>query len=140
MSSYNCVLLVDDDGVTNFINHRLVKKLNLSTRIESAINGADALNFLKEFALKNENKGPELIFLDVNMPILNGFEFVSYFEKLELKNKEKIQLIMLTSSMHPKVVTKIPEDIKVTYLEKPLTEEKLIDLLKIKPKTAENNS
>lgn len=140
MSSYNCVLLVDDDGVTNFINHRLVKKLNLSTRIESATNGIDALNFLKEFALKNDNKGPELIFIDINMPILNGFEFVSYFEKLELNNKEKIRLVMLTSGINSRLATQIPDDMKVNYLEKPLTEEKLIDLLNIKTKSAENNS
>lgn len=138
MRSFNCVLLIDDDGVTNFINHRLVKKMDLSSRIESAINGVEALNFIKEYAMKNENKGPELILLDVNMPVLNGLEFLNYFEKLELQNKENIEILLLTAGNQIPVKENPSKKLKVTYLEKPLSAEKLKSLFEKEPSAKGN--
>ena len=128
--SFNCVLLVDDDGVTNFINHRLIKKLNLTTCIQSSMNGNEALRYIKDFSSQNDQHCPELILLDINMPVLDGFEFLEEFEKLELKNRDKVKIIVLTTSTHQKDVMKIARDAKIGYINKPLTEEKLIDCLK----------
>jgi response regulator of citrate/malate metabolism len=125
----NCVLLVDDDGVTNFINHRLIKKLNITSSIHSAINGSEAIKFLLDYASKNNNNGPELILLDINMPVLDGFEFLEQFEKLKLKNKDKIKIIVLTTSTHQKDIKKIASHSTIGYINKPLTIEKLQETL-----------
>ncbi|MBX9853506.1 MAG: response regulator [Cytophagaceae bacterium] len=126
---YNCVLLVDDDGVTNFINHRLIKKLNLTDCIQSAINGNEALRYIKDFISKNDQNCPELILLDINMPVLDGFEFLDEFQKLNINNRDRVKIIMLTTSTHQKDVLKIAKDTKIGYINKPLTEEKLKECL-----------
>lgn len=130
VQQFNCVLLVDDDGVTNFINHRLIKKMGITSSIQSAINGNEALKFLHDFASKHDNNGPELILLDLNMPVLDGFEFLDHFEKLTLNNKNEIRIVILTTSTHQKDLTKIEKDNRnLDYFNKPLTEEKLKELL-----------
>jgi len=126
---FNCVLLIDDDGVTNFINHRLIKKLKITSSIHSAINGNEAIRFLLDYASKNHNNGPELIFLDINMPVLDGFEFLEQFEKLNLKNKDNIKIIVLTTSTHQKDINKIADHATIGYINKPLTAEKLLETL-----------
>lgn len=128
-NKFNCVLLIDDDGVTNFINHRLIKKMNLTSCIQSAINGNEALKFLKSFLVQNENQGPELILLDINMPVLDGFEFLEQFEKIEFSNKEQIRIIILTTSTHQKDILKITANARTGYINKPLTEDKLREIL-----------
>lgn len=127
---FNCVLLIDDDGITNFINHRLIKKLNITHSIESAINGNEALLFLREYAIKNNNKSPELILLDLNMPVLDGFEFLEEFQKLNFDNKEKVRILILTTSTHQKDIGRLVGNSNISYINKPLTEEKLIETFK----------
>lgn len=126
---FNCVLLIDDDGVTNFINHRLIKKMNITNCIDSAMNGKEALKFLINFAQQHENNGPELILLDINMPVLDGFEFLEQFEKIRFQNKDKIQIIVLTTSTHQKDIVKISAHAQIGYVNKPLTREKLLESL-----------
>jgi response regulator of citrate/malate metabolism len=130
---YNCVLLIDDDGVTNFINHRLIKKMNITECISSAVNGNEALKYLKEYSQKNNNLGPELILLDINMPVLDGFEFLEQFEKISLANKDRIKIIILTTSTHQKDILKISSNTKIGYINKPLTQEKLQENIENSP-------
>lgn len=86
------ILLVDDDKVDVMTVKRAVKKLNINNPIEVAANGEEAIRFLKE----SENPTPGLILLDINMPRMNGIEFLREREKdVSLK---KIPVIMLTSS------------------------------------------
>jgi response regulator of citrate/malate metabolism len=126
---FNCVLLVDDDGVTNFINHRLIKKMNITDNIQSAVNGNEPLKYLKDFSLKNENKGPELVLLDINMPVLDGFEFLEQFQTLSFSNKENIKIVILTTSTHQKDILKISTNVHIGYINKPLTQDKLMEVL-----------
>lgn len=126
---FNCVLLVDDDGVTNFINHRLIKKMNITGCIQSAVNGNEALKYLKEFSLKNDNKGPELVLLDINMPVLDGFEFLEHFQTMSFANKENIKIVILTTSTHQKDILKISSNTHIGYINKPLTQDKLMEVL-----------
>jgi response regulator of citrate/malate metabolism len=126
---FNCVLLVDDDGVTNFINHRLIKKMNITGCIQSAVNGNEALKYLKDFSLKNDNKGPELVLLDINMPVLDGFEFLEQFQTMSFSNKENIKIVILTTSTHQKDILKISSNTHIGYINKPLTQDKLMEVL-----------
>lgn len=132
-NKYNCVLLIDDDGVTNFINHRLIKKMNITECISSAMNGNEALKYLKDFSQSNNNNAPELILLDINMPVLDGFEFLEQFEKITFANKERIKIIFLTTSTHQKDILKISANTKIGYINKPLTQEKLQENIENNP-------
>ncbi|HXA02109.1 MAG TPA: response regulator [Cytophagaceae bacterium] len=131
MQRFNCVLLVDDDGITNFINHRLLKKLNITEDIQSAMNGDKAMQFITQFAFQNNNCCPELILLDLNMPGSDGFDFLNAFKNMSFVNKDKVKLILLTTSTHTKDLNIVHQEY-IGYINKPLTEHKLMEALSIK--------
>jgi response regulator of citrate/malate metabolism len=129
MNKINCVLLIEDDQVTNYINNRIFKGLRISESINLSCNGKEALNFIKNYALINENCGPELILVDLNMPVTNGFEFIHAFKELNLSNMSQIKIIVLTTSSHEEDIGKIIKDKNIGYINKPLTEDKLMGVL-----------
>lgn len=102
----NCVLLIDDDFATNFINKKIVQKSNIAEHIQVALNGKEAIDYLcskGEFESQQEiNPQPDLIFLDINMPVMDGWEFIKKYKNLiSEERKKKISIIMLTSSFNP---------------------------------------
>jgi CheY-like chemotaxis protein len=116
---FNSVLLVDDDYVNNFVTERLLKRANFAHHIKSVRNGEEALTFLSE----EKNECPELIFLDLNMPEMDGINFLKYFKKMVLE--KKIKVVMLTGHVGPKQKKLLEELGFPNVIEKPLTEEKL---------------
>lgn len=127
MKKINCVLLVDDDTINNFINERLLRKANITEEVKVALNGKEALDYLSS---RSEDKGvPELILLDINMPVMDGFEFLDAFEKLDLKNKDNVVIVMLTTSTNPNDTQRLIKSGVAGYINKPLTEQKLLDIL-----------
>ncbi|WMJ73819.1 response regulator [Cytophagaceae bacterium ABcell3] len=125
MKKLNCVMLIDDDGVTNFINHRLINRLDVADSIETVINGDEAWQFLQHYTSKNNQNCPELILLDLNMPVMDGFEFLNLFKSFECNNKSQAKVVILTTSTHQKDIKAIVKDKSVGYITKPLTKEKL---------------
>jgi CheY-like chemotaxis protein len=126
----NCVLLIDDDKATNFINERVIKKLDCTKRIVTVYNGAEALEFLS--IEENGNLlQPDLIFLDINMPVMDGWELLEHYRKLHENKKAKVVLLMLTTSLNPDDVKKANriEEVK-GFKNKPLTIEMMQDILK----------
>lgn len=123
MYQFNTVLLVDDDYVNNFVTERLLKRANIAKTIKSVRNGEEALTFLSE----EKNDCPELIFLDVNMPEMDGINFLKYFKKMILE--KKIRVILLTGHVGPKQKTTLQDLGFPNVIEKPLTEEKLFAML-----------
>jgi len=123
----DCIMLIDDSDEDNFYHQLVLKEADITNHIQVAESGFEALNFLTE-----ENRVPELIFLDINMPAMNGWDFMEEYKKLSVKQKAQITIIMLTTSLHPedkKKSEKIPE---INGFEtKPLTHEKLINILKL---------
>jgi CheY-like chemotaxis protein len=96
----NSILLVDDDEVTIFYNSHIINKLGVTEHLHSELNGENALRYLKEkVSYASDYLKPDLIFLDINMPIMNGFEFLEAYEKLPDSDKGAHMIVMLTSSM-----------------------------------------
>ncbi|CAD0006701.1 response regulator [Flavobacterium salmonis] len=102
----NCVLLIDDDFATNFINKKIVQKANITEHIQVALNGKEAIDYLcnkgKFESQETINPQPQLVFLDINMPVMDGWEFIkSYKILVSDERKKEIRIIMLTSSFNP---------------------------------------
>jgi len=131
----NCVLFIDDDEPTNFLNQMVLEDAGCAGHIEIATSGEQALRYLNN--LKGHTKGknsypcPDLIFLDINMPAMNGWEFLNEYNNLEEEQKGNIVIIMLTTSLNPDDKLKANETPHITGFEnKPLTEKKLNGLLR----------
>jgi len=128
MDKIENVLLIDDDNITNFINQRLLKKLNVASNITTATNGYEGLEHVHKFC-RNFKNCSHLIFLDIKMPVMDGIEFLKEFNTLNLPNKENINIIMLSTSSNENDIRQI-EKFKVReFLTKPLTEEKILKVL-----------
>ena len=112
----NCILLVDDDADCNFFHQRLLKKIDCTEQIDIVSNGEEAINYISE-NIKNKKDNPDLILLDINMPKMNGWEFMEQYNKIDISNKGKILLIMLTTSLNPddKIKAQKYPDIKDLY-------------------------
>jgi CheY-like chemotaxis protein len=130
----NCVLLVDDDEPTNFLSKMLVEKSGCTDQVHVAQSGQAALNFLLNLEQKEDAchvPCPDLIFLDINMPAMNGWEFLDKYNELDQKHKGKVVMVMLTTSLNPDDRQKADELPEISGFEsKPLTAAKLDLILK----------
>ncbi len=130
MQRFGSVLIVDDDYASNYLTEIILIDLNIATHINICRNGREALNFVKDNCSTKTAYCPALILLDINMPIMDGFEFLEEFENLPYIQSDPIPVILLTTSTNLKDVEKAKKYKVVGYIEKPLTEEKLLENLK----------
>jgi CheY-like chemotaxis protein len=105
MKKLNSVLLIDDDNASNFISKMIIKKAKITDHIETVLNGRQALDYLTNTGEYEKSDGvfpqPMLILLDINMPVMDGWEFAEAFSKLDENQKGQIIIVMLTSSLNP---------------------------------------
>jgi CheY-like chemotaxis protein len=131
----NCILLIDDDEPTNYISKMLIEEFDCALHVEIAQSGQKALDYLTNSEkFEGNNKifpCPDLIFLDINMPAMNGWEFLERYDTLEQHHKGEIIMVMLTTSLNPddEVMANANPDIS-GFETKPLTAEKLGSILK----------
>jgi CheY-like chemotaxis protein len=130
MNLFKSVLIIDDDSINNFINVRVLKKLNVADEISVALNGREGIKYLVEHCVKHE-VCPDLILLDINMPIMDGFEFLKNFLLLNIKDSEKAIVAVLTTSSNQGDRDEMGAMGVKHYLNKPLTEESIRNLLKV---------
>ena len=129
MALLQTILLIDDDETTNFLHKRLLQRLQVAGQVIVTTNGEDALNYLQQTALPSPSL-PDLIFLDIKMPVMDGFEFLDAYEKSPLFKEKFIPIYMLTTSVSPTDFDRLKKYPMVTdYLAKPLTEDKVNQLL-----------
>ncbi len=117
----NCVLLIDDDKATNFFNERVVTKHEHFHKVNTVQSGLAALEYLG--AVKNNQAiKPDLIFLDINMPAMNGWEFLIEFSKLDQELTNGIKVILLSTSSNPDDVRESAKNHAVDdFINKPLS-------------------
>jgi CheY-like chemotaxis protein len=128
----NCILVIDDDEPTNFFTEVILQESGCVNHIKLMQSGKEALEYL----IKSESPGnnrdlfppPDLILLDINMPAMNGWEFLEEYRKLDII--DKIIVVMLTTSLFPEDKMKAEQTPEISGFEnKPLTPEKLADIL-----------
>lgn len=125
----SCVLLIDDDAATNFLHEMVIEEARCAKKSIVAPSGYAALDFLKQNEDQNQTQ-PELIFLDINMPGMNGWEFIEAYKKLdEIKQANSI-IVMLSTSLNPKDKEKAHQIEEITtFRNKPLTVRMVQELL-----------
>jgi CheY-like chemotaxis protein len=128
MKKIDLVLLVEDDPITNYINRRLINKVGVASEIQIALNGEDALALIQE-RIQHNKSCPDLIFLDINMPVMDGFEFLERFRRLDFPRKDKVVIVMLTTSTHIKDMDKLGAFGNAEIISKPLNLEKLTNVV-----------
>ncbi len=133
MTRWNTVLLVDDDPASSFLSLETLEELAVSNRIFTIFNGEEALRFVETHC---GNPDPELscfcpmlILLDINMPVMTGFEFLERFCRLPAPFRNGVQIVLLTTSTRETDRLQARKYHVRHYLEKPLTAEKLLPIL-----------
>lgn len=124
------ILLVDDDDALNYLHQRLLDISNFGNPVVTLENGKDALQVFKEMNNTLTEGDLVTVFLDINMPVMDGWEFLVEMKSFENELKFKYQIFMLSSSINPDDVEKAEMNCFVTkYLVKPLSLE-LLETLK----------
>jgi len=100
MSNTLNICVVDDDDIYQFTISKTLKSLELAKKIVVFSDGEEALDFIQD-NLTNEDELPDVILLDINMPIMDGFQFLEEFTKVKLSVEKKITIFMVSSSVDP---------------------------------------
>lgn len=123
------LILVDDDEIIVYLTKRLVAKTNLVELTEVFGNGRDVMNYLNE-NYDNPDLLPEVIFLDLFMPIMDGWEFLEEYALLKPKLTKDITIYIITSSVSPADIIKAKSLKEVSdYIVKPITKEQFVAIL-----------
>lgn len=123
------IAVVDDDSVYQFTASRTLKATKLAHEILQFQNGKEALTFLRD-GNGNGHALPDIIFLDINMPITDGWAFLEEFHELKSKLSKEIKIYMVSSSIDPRDLNRARNIPEVTdYVEKPISMNKFSELL-----------
>ena len=126
---YPAVMLIDDNEIDNLINQKMIEAASIAENIYIHTGARSAIEFLKNVE-KLEKAGqellPSIIFLDIDMPLMDGFQFLDEFEKLSETTKTTSKVVMLTSSINPQDLNRSKKHKYVAeYINKPLSQESL---------------
>ena len=128
MKKLESILLIDDDEITNFINEHLLQEMSVATEILIATNGKEGLDLIQA-RCQDQKSCPDLILLDIKMPVMNGFEFLEEYQNMDVPNRPQTVVVMLTSSSNSKDIEQANQSDIATYINKPLTEQKISTII-----------
>ena len=123
------ILLVDDDQLDNFINSKIIESTHFSKKVCTCTSGKSAIEFLNNIISvdnKFHNLYPEVVFVDLNMPLMDGFQFINFFMKNLAQRLNNPKIVILTSSISPADILKAKQmSSEIIFLSKPLTQSML---------------
>ncbi|MCX6206669.1 MAG: response regulator [Bacteroidetes bacterium] len=120
------IFLIDDDGLVNFLNQEIIRESFPDKNVQAFERATDALDELKKLAESPNSNLPLLILLDINMPVMDGWEFLEAFDRLPTTICKNCKVVMHTSSIDPRDLEKAKTFSSVTdYISKPLTNQSL---------------
>ncbi len=129
---YFSVMLIDDNEIDNLINKKMIEAANIAEHIYVHSGAKSAIEFLRNVEAISELSPkilPEIIFLDIDMPLMDGFQFLDLFSKLKEETKKRCSIVMLTSSINPQDMSKSKNYTYVKkYINKPLTQQNIASL------------
>ena len=123
------IVLIEDNETTSFLNNRLLSRLGVARQVSSFSKAEEALRFFWDHELADTQDVPDLIFVDLKMPGMSGFDFLERYSQLPAAAQERTVVAVLTTSMHGADTARVAQYPNVEYLTKPLTEEKMQRLL-----------
>ncbi|EIF44859.1 response regulator receiver [gamma proteobacterium BDW918] len=123
------IILIDDSGADNYYHQMIVEKAKVCKMVTAYDHAGDALNMLGD-AVKNKQRLPDLIFLDINMPVIDGWEFLNRYEGIVPQDLRHPVIIILSTSVNPSDHERAESRPSVTaYCSKPLSADKLRDIV-----------
>jgi CheY-like chemotaxis protein len=126
---YNYVMLLDDNELDNFINQKTIEATHFANKVYINTSSKSAMEFLTNLEISSSetiNIFPEIIFIDINMPMIDGFQFIENFKNKFPDKFTSMKIVILTSSISPMDKEKTLEiSKKIIFLNKPLTQEAL---------------
>ena len=129
-ANLNHIVLVDDNETTSFLNNRLLGRLAVAERVSTFARADEAFEQLwGDNAGGSAAPAPDLVFVDLKMPGVSGFEFLELYNALPEPVQAQTVMAVLTTSMHGADTARVAQYPNVEYLTKPLTEEKMRKLL-----------
>ena len=121
------ILLVDDDVVAILTSQRILRQLKVEVDLLTARHGREALDIVRKKCQREQC--PDLILLDINMPVMNGFEFLEELQQSADLDSASLRIVLLSSSTHYLDVARAKQYPVIDFVEKPLTAEKLSKFL-----------
>jgi CheY-like chemotaxis protein len=123
MTKFTNVLLVEDDPITIMVCDRIIKMTSFAEKVTSCENGKIAIDHLSNITADSI---PAIIFLDINMPVMNGWDFLEEFEKIRSKFNAMPRIYLLSSTVDPEDYKKAKKFTLVEdFISKPLSKEAL---------------
>tara|TARA_R110002051_G_scaffold71624_4_gene129351 strand:+ start:14458 stop:14862 length:405 start_codon:yes stop_codon:yes gene_type:complete len=129
MKNITTCCIIDDDPIFIYGTKRIMREINFAENIIVYNNGQEALDGLYAL-IKDEDSMPEIMFLDLNMPIMSGWEFLDEFKNYTSNNSKKTIIYIISSSVDPRDLERVKEYNEVTnYILKPITPYDLTNIL-----------